>query len=1667
MKKLIFFLSLCYAQLFSSSLTAQCPSGSVTLTTQAEVDQFAIDYPNCTEINGNLTIGPSGDIENLDGLTGIERTIGYLMVRSNSVLFDLSGLNQITVLDGGLNIYNNSSMMQFPQFNNLTSIGGGSIYISSNPFLPSFDLSGVTSPNLESIVVRSNNSLGSVCLPTNLETLSQNFEINNNPKLSNLCGLPNLNLVEGFFMISSSIELDLPDYNNLTTIGNGLHITKNEEITELPAFNSLASIKGGPIYVGNNSKLPSFDLSGVSAPNLLTVVVRSNPELQSACLPSDLETLSTTVSSLRSHFEIYDNPLLEEICEFNNLKLIQNNFLIAGTVACELPDFPKLESVGSLPNEGMQYFNNSNLEHISALPSLSYIHEKLEIVNNPVLSICAVQAFCDYLPSVKSRTISGNLGACIDENAILNACSAAEYVQSSDYDSDGFSICQGDCDDDDSSIYPGALEICDGKDNDCNGIIDDGTDGQANSICGIDLELEVLSHESCAANGQIGFNTITPSSDNVITYTIYNSADLNTPVGVTQDNNFGGLVAGDYTVVASQTLFGNSHTATAEVTIDYTFEEFDYSIETGDEICDSDATITVDVSSGTLSTIEIISGPMSAPIETSNTLSGLIAGDYRIQITDICGEGYVEDLRLEYFGNEFIPWTVSDGPVSCDLSKVRSGITAIDNAQISYPVTFTYTVHPPSESALPDESFIQIVSSGNSTSIVHLEYIIPSYGQGIEYFYDLEVTDACGFSSSIDNIRINDNFIVPVNEFLKDCNTGLRINAFRYVSPIIIDFLESPLSFIPENFNDIYPGPFTESYHWQNPLEFWSASESMPEGHYKIRFTEDCGSEFIWEGDLENPQLIKWGVTPVATDCNDGEGMVRLAYFSEVEEVWITNAPDTYSSSFPVDVSQYIFEGTQSEVRLTELPEGEYTFEAFDACGNLNTSTVNVPGYEFYGFDYQIDKKCGSFDLSLDVNSNFDNGDFYFEPIFVLQIFNDITQEWNNLDGSIHTTEAGYWQVRNGQVYELINHETAYNINQSGHFRILRIVYNDNQISFEPCERVLAEFDYLDDGLQFTNAYNFLCENNSYNVICEATGVAPLTYKVIEKDNQPFFIDNNTDPVFTDLMAGLYTIEIEDPCGNSRIREVQVSDIQFPRISPDDLCDGESGVLETINLPFLQYAWYKANDPGIILSTSHQLEFTSFSSLADEGEYLLDISYDGAASCIDETLNFYIGSNYSDANAGEDTYAEVCVDQEYIDLNNYLSAEAQENGLWRLNGTIVGNPSEFNLFEATTDLIEFSYGVDGLCNGFDEAQITIQRVVCNQPPVAQCEDVTVSVQEQCNYNSETALLIGSGSYDPDNDPLEFDVSPARPYDVGVHALELTVTDDYGASDTCISNLTVVDDVAPIAVCKDITVTLDELGEITIEAIDIDNSSDDACGIASYAIDVDNFCCTIGARTVVLTVTDVYGNTSSCTSNVFVDGADEDCDSVHDYHDLCNGGDDTVDNDEDGLPDCFYPPIYEDIIDAWKCGNNKVYICHLPPGNPENAQTLCISKNAIDSHIGNHDGDYMGECFAVNCDTPAAPANNPFISFLDEQFVQDQSPDQMISIYPNPSSDWVTVDFGSSQVQSILIFSTAAEVLYKKDLPKSGLIDISEFPAGVYQVVVQTDRQYEIHRLVKL
>jgi hypothetical protein len=45
-------------------------------------------------------------------------------------------------------------------------------------------------------------------------------------------------------------------------------------------------------------------------------------------------------------------------------------------------------------------------------------------------------------------------------------------------------------------------------------------------------------------------------------------------------------------------------------------------------------------------------------------------------------------------------------------------------------------------------------------------------------------------------------------------------------------------------------------------------------------------------------------------------------------------------------------------------------------------------------------------------------------------------------------------------------------------------------------------------------------------------------------------------------------------------------------------------------------------------------------------------------------------------------------------------------------------------------------------------------------------------------------------------------------------------------------------------------------------------------------------------------------------------------------------------------------------------SGKVYVCHVPPGNIENAHTICISVNAVPAHVPLHGGDRLGSCDQV-------------------------------------------------------------------------------------------------------
>jgi hypothetical protein len=74
-------------------------------------------------------------------------------------------------------------------------------------------------------------------------------------------------------------------------------------------------------------------------------------------------------------------------------------------------------------------------------------------------------------------------------NTIDDDCDgAADEGTASDDDGDGFTECGGDCNDANVGVFPGATEICNFQDDDCDGAVDDGLDGDGDGFttCGGD-----------------------------------------------------------------------------------------------------------------------------------------------------------------------------------------------------------------------------------------------------------------------------------------------------------------------------------------------------------------------------------------------------------------------------------------------------------------------------------------------------------------------------------------------------------------------------------------------------------------------------------------------------------------------------------------------------------------------------------------------------------------------------------------------------------------------------------------------------------------------------------------------------------------------------------------------------------------------------------------------------------------------------------------------------------------------------------------------------------------------------------------------------------------------------------------------------------------------------
>ena len=158
------------------------------------------------------------------------------------------------------------------------------------------------------------------------------------------------------------------------------------------------------------------------------------------------------------------------------------------------------------------------------------------------------------------------------------------------------------------------------------------------------------------------------------------------------------------------------------------------------------------------------------------------------------------------------------------------------------------------------------------------------------------------------------------------------------------------------------------------------------------------------------------------------------------------------------------------------------------------------------------------------------------------------------------------------------------------------------------------------------------------------------------------------------------------------------------------------------------------------------------------------------------------------------------------------------------------------------------------------------------PQVYTLQSLIIGLDSFGSYDLEPAE-IDSGSWDSCGiDTMTLSQSVFTCADIGsAISVTLTATDVNGNSSTGITVITVIDTIAPQVFSINDTVYLDSAGVVSIDPTNVDSGSWDSCGIATYSIDTSSFGCgnTDTSVQVVLTVTDIYGNSSTDISYVTI------------------------------------------------------------------------------------------------------------------------------------------------------------------------------------------------------
>jgi len=302
-----------------------CPFG-IGFSTQAEIDSFAINYPDCVELEGGISIvlgDPQDPITNFTGLQNITRLnyggLNISNVSNTMVKADLTGLENLTTVGDRLEIdlTPDSGFESLKGLEGLTSVGGD-VWLKN---LAIDDFSGLD----------------------NLKSIGDGLVVED-CQFNNFQGLSSLDTIYGEFRIDANTFTDFFGLHSLKVILGELEVRLNT----FENFNGLQSLT----HVGG---LESFNDSFTSLEGLENLTT----------INGDLDLVNTVIKNFEG---------LNQVTYLGYLSLW-------GTA---ITDFSGLENVKSILM-GMDIGNNSFLISFKGLEQVEYIAGPVNITENPAL----------------------------------------------------------------------------------------------------------------------------------------------------------------------------------------------------------------------------------------------------------------------------------------------------------------------------------------------------------------------------------------------------------------------------------------------------------------------------------------------------------------------------------------------------------------------------------------------------------------------------------------------------------------------------------------------------------------------------------------------------------------------------------------------------------------------------------------------------------------------------------------------------------------------------------------------------------------------------------------------------------------------------------------------------------------------------------------------------------------------------------------------------------------------------------------------------------------------------------------------------------------------------------------------------------------------------------